>query len=49
MTAHRTAERAEGRERIFIEGRDPGPTGGISAVFTEFPSNPLLKCPNLHR
>ena len=32
-----------------VEGRDGGPTGGVSAVFTEFPSNPLLKCPDLHR
>ena len=25
------------------------PTGGVSAVFTEFPSNPLLKCHDLQR
>lgn len=25
------------------------PTGGVAAVFTEFPSNPLLKSPNLKR
>jgi cystathionine gamma-synthase len=25
------------------------PSGGVAAVFTEFPSNPLLKCPNLQR
>lgn len=30
-------------------GAGAGPTGGVSAVFTEFPSNPLLKCPDLHR
>ena len=30
-------------------GPGPGPTGGVSAVFTEFPSNPLLKCPDLRR
>ena len=38
---------SECRERV--EGRDGGPTGGVAAVFTEFPSNPLLKCPDLHR
>ena len=31
------------------EGEKSGPNGGVSAVFTEFPSNPLLKCPDLHR
>ena len=31
------------------EGMKSGPNGGVSAVFTEFPSNPLLKCPDLHR
>ena len=25
------------------------PVGGVAAVFTEFPTNPLLKCPNLLR
>ena len=25
------------------------PSGGVSAVFTEFPSNPLLKCHDLRR
>ena len=36
-------------ESVEREGRDKGPTGGVAAVFTEFPSNPLLKCPDLHR
>lgn len=30
-------------------GGSLGPSGGVSAVFTEFPSNPLLRCPDLHR
>jgi cystathionine gamma-synthase len=34
---------ADGAGAVFA------PTGGVSAVFTEFPSNPLLKCPHLQR
>ena len=39
----------EGEGEGDREGEKSGPNGGVSAVFTEFPSNPLLKCPDLHR
>ena len=42
LTAHHAEHTAE-------QGQGKGPTGGVSAVFTEFPSNPLLKCPDLRR
>ena len=45
----RTYKIAHSEYRERVEGRDGGPTGGVAAVFTEFPSNPLLKCPDLHR
>ena len=34
---------ADGVDYLFA------PSGGVSAVFTEFPSNPLLKCHDLRR
>lgn len=44
--------RAHAATRTQTQTHTPGLgacVGGVSAVFTEFPSNPLLKCPNLHR
>ena len=52
LNQHRSQQQFEGSGGNYMEIREArwsGPTGGVSAVFTEFPSNPLLKCPNLHR
>jgi cystathionine gamma-synthase len=43
------AELKEYRDTHSEALEEGSPTGGIAAVFTEFPSNPLLKCPNLRR
>ena len=43
LRSHPPAIDAAGAASVFT------PTGGVCAVFTEFPSNPLLKCPNLRR
>ena len=34
---------------VDVDGYVFAPSGGVSAVFTEFPSNPLLKCHDLRR
>lgn len=43
------AELKEYRDTHSEVLEEGSPTGGIAAVFTEFPSNPLLRCPNLCR
>ena len=47
LQLHRSQHQQKGEGEGVSMGS--GPTGGVSAVFTEFPSNPLLKCPDLHR